>query len=150
MCTCMCQCGHTGIYSIDRYMKMILCSCDTGWLRVPVLCTYAIINCVVTAVYMSVLEPEHGKGFCLQHKCVSRLGIVVCTIKSAIHSKGPSDLRWFISQTPCVPISRKFDVLFFCCCKLRYFSFQRCQQINAKKRKKDGGMKEETKEQHYI
>lgn len=56
------------------------------------------------------------------------------TIKCTVYGKAPADLSWSIFQMHCAPISQKVDILFFCCCKLRYFSLQWCQQINAKRK----------------
>lgn len=78
------------------------------------------------------LNQQVGKGFAYSMSVSPDLDIGVHE-HQCNHSKGQSDLRWSASQTTRVPVSHKVDMLPYCCCKLRYFSFPRCQQINAEK-----------------
>lgn len=69
--------------------------------------------------------------------------IVVCMIKSASQGNGLADLRWSISQTPCVPISHKVDVLFLLLqTKVFFISMLSANQCKKERWGVDGGEKE--------
>lgn len=106
-------------------------------LRFMTVCVFVLGISAVVYIYV-YWSQQVEKGFVYSISVTPYLDSSVCMIKSAIHSKGLADLRWSISQTPCVPISHKFDVLFFCCCKLRYFFISVLSANQCKKRKMGG------------